>query len=227
MSLTDFLKAFSTHPTVLAYWLMAAISGGLGIHWAKTMWPPVVAMTLMGLLYPLAEYGLHRYVLHGRFLYKVPLTASLWKRIHFDHHRDPHDLRVLFGALYTTAPTIALIAFPVGWTVGGRAGAAAAFAAGSLIICFYEFCHCVQHLPYMPKSPFLQRIKRLHLAHHFHNETGNYGITGFVWDRVFRTLYEEAKDIQRSHTVFNLGYTRAEAERYPWVAELSKRPRGD
>ncbi len=99
MSLTDFLKAFFTHPTVLAYWLMAAISGGLGIHWAEAVWPPVVATTLIGLFYPLAEYGLHRYVLHGRFLYKVPLTASLWKRIHFDHHRDPHDLRVLFGAV--------------------------------------------------------------------------------------------------------------------------------
>jgi len=227
MSLTDFLKAFFTHPTVLAYWLMAAISGGLGIHWAEAVWPPVVATTLIGLFYPLAEYGLHRYVLHGRFLYKVPLTASLWKRIHFDHHRDPHDLRVLFGALYTTVPTLALVALPIGWTVGGRAGAAAAFAAGSLIICFYEFCHCVQHLHYMPKSPFLQRIKRLHLAHHFHNETGNYGITTSIWDRVFRTLYEEAKDIPRSPTVFNLGYTRAEAERYPWVTELSKSPRGD
>jgi len=134
---------------------------------------------------------------------------------------------VLFGALYTTVPTLALVALPIGWTVGGRAGAAAAFAAGSLIICFYEFCHCVQHLHYMPKSPFLQRIKRLHLAHHFHNETGNYGITSSIWDRVFRTLYEEAKDIPRSSTVFNLGYTRAEAERYPWVTELSKSPRGD
>jgi sterol desaturase/sphingolipid hydroxylase (fatty acid hydroxylase superfamily) len=227
MSLADFLKAFFTHPTVLAYWLMAAISGGLGIHWAEAVWPPVVATMLIGLLYPLAEYGLHRYVLHGRFLYKVPLTASLWKRIHFDHHRDPHDLRVLFGALYTTVPTIALVALPIGWTMDGRAGAAAAFAAGSLIICFYEFCHCVQHLHYTPKSPFLRRIKRLHLAHHFHNETGNYGITSFIWDRVFRTLYEEAKDIQRSSTVFNLGYTQAEAKRYPWVAELSKSPRGD
>lgn len=227
MSRADFLKVFFTYPAVLAYMLMAAISGGLSVHWAETVWPPVVAMTLIGLLYPVVWYGLHRYVLHGRFLYKVPLTAPLWKRIHYDHHQDPHDLSVLFGALYTTVPTIVLVAFPVGWAVGGRAGTSAAFAAGSLITCFYEFCHCVQHLHYMPKSLFLQRIKRLHLAHHFHNETGNYGITSFVCDRLFRTLYEEAKDIPRSSTVFNLGYTPAEAERYPWVAELSKSARGD
>src|SRR2546426_9135959 len=97
MSLTDFLKAFFTHPTVLAYWLMAAIGGGLAIHWAEAVWPPVVATTLMGLLYPLPGYGLHRYVLHGRVLFKGPLTPSLLERIPFDHHRDPPDLSVVFG----------------------------------------------------------------------------------------------------------------------------------
>jgi hypothetical protein len=39
---------------------MAAISGGLTIHWTERVWPPVVAVALAGLLYPLAEYGLHR-----------------------------------------------------------------------------------------------------------------------------------------------------------------------
>ena len=190
MSRADLLKAFFLDSTVLTYVVMAAVGGGLAVRWAGTVWPPLVAVALTALLYPLAEYGLHRCVLHGRFLYKARLTASLWKRIHFDHHRDPYDLRVLFGALYTTVPTIALITVPVGWAVGGRAGASAAFAAGSLIISLYEFCHCVQHLRYAPKSRFLQRIKRHHLAHHFHNEKGNYGITSVVWDRVFGTLYE-------------------------------------
>jgi sterol desaturase/sphingolipid hydroxylase (fatty acid hydroxylase superfamily) len=227
MSGADLLKAFFLDPTILTYVLMAAVSGGLAVCWAETVGPPVVAVALTALLYPLAEYGLHRYVLHGRFLYKARLTASLWKRIHFDHHRDPYDLRVLFGALYTTVPTIALITVPVGWAVGGRAGASAAFAAGSLIISLYEFCHCVQHLNYAPKSPFLQRIKRRHLAHHFHNERGNYGITSFAWDRVFGTLCERTTGVPRSATVFNLGYTAAEAKRYPWVAELSAGARRD
>jgi sterol desaturase/sphingolipid hydroxylase (fatty acid hydroxylase superfamily) len=227
MSRADLLKAFILHPTVLTYVLMAAVSGGLAVRWAGAVWPPLAAVALAALLYPLAEYGLHRYVLHGRFLYKGRFTASLWKRIHFDHHQNPHDLRVLFGALYTTVPTIALVTLPVGWAVGGRAGASAAFAAGSLIISLYEFCHCVQHLNYAPKSPFLQRLKRLHLAHHFHNETGNYGITSFAWDRVFGTLYEGTHGVRRSATVFNLGYTAAEAERYPWVADLSDGVRGE
>src|SRR2546429_642609 len=141
--------------------------------------------------------------------------------------QDPEVVRVLFGALYTTVPTIALVTVPVGWAVGGRAGAPAAFAAGSLIISLYEFCHCVQHLRYAPKSRFLQRIKRHHLAHHFHNERGNYGITSAVWDRVFGTLYERTTGVPPSATVFNLGYTAIEAKRYPWVAELSAGARRD
>ena len=64
-------------------------------------------------------------------------------------------------------------------------------------------------------------MKRLHLAHHFHNETGNFGITNFLWDRFFKTLYERPRDVPRSPTTFNLGYTEAEAEHYPWVADLS------
>jgi sterol desaturase/sphingolipid hydroxylase (fatty acid hydroxylase superfamily) len=134
---------------------------------------------------------------------------------------------VLFGALHTTLPTIVIATAPIGWLVGGPAGSFAAVATGLFTTCFYEFCHCVQHLNTKPKSAFLQRIKRLHLAHHFHNEQGNYGITNFVWDRLLGTYYDSPRQVSKSATVFNLGYTEAEAARYPWVAALSAGTRGD
>ena len=227
MSLGDLVKAYVTYPAVLVYLALAALAAGLALRWAEAWWSIAVAAALAGLVYPLVWYLLHRFVLHGRFLYKSRRTAAAWKRIHFDHHQDPHDLRVLFGALYTTLPTIALVTLPIGWLVGGPAGAAAAFFGGVATTLFYEFCHCVQHLNHAPKSRYLQRIKRLHLAHHFHNETGNFGITNFLWDRVFGTFYDKAKQLPRSPTVFNLGYTAAEAERYPWVARLSQGTRRD
>src|SRR5690606_38467083 len=74
-----------------------------------------VAVALGLIIYPLVWYTLHRWVLHGRYLYRDRRTAALWKRIHFDHHQDPYDLRVLFGALHTTLPTIALATAPIGW----------------------------------------------------------------------------------------------------------------
>jgi sterol desaturase/sphingolipid hydroxylase (fatty acid hydroxylase superfamily) len=222
MSRADLIRAYFTHPSVLVYLGLAVVAIAVAALTADSPWPPLAAAAVAALLYPLAEYLLHRFVLHGRYMYKIPFLATTWKRIHYDHHRDPNDLRVLFGALYTTLPTITVVALPVGWLVAGLPGAAAAFATGLLAFAFYEFCHCAQHLNFTPKSAFLRRIKQRHMAHHFHNESGNFGITSFLWDRVFGTLYETPKEVPRSPTVFNLGYTEEEAKRYPWVAELSQ-----
>jgi sterol desaturase/sphingolipid hydroxylase (fatty acid hydroxylase superfamily) len=227
MDLRDLVRVYFTYPAILSYLVLAAASAALALLWATGAWSLVAALAAAIVLYPLAWYLVHRFVLHGRFLYKRRATAAAWKRIHFDHHQDPNDLRVLFGALYTTLPTIALVTMPVGWLIGGAGGAAAAFAGGLATTCFYEFCHCVQHLNYAPRLASLKRLKRLHLAHHFHNETGNFGITNFVCDRLLGTYYGKVKDVPRSATVFNLGYTAEEARRYPWVAALSQGTRGD
>ena len=153
--------------------------------------------------------------------HKSKYTSALWKRIHFDHHQDPHDLLILFGAVYTTLPSIALAMLPVGYWIAGWPGASAAMGVGSLVYCFYEFCHCFEHLSYKPKYKILQRMKQLHLGHHFHSEQGNYGITNFLWDYVFQTYYHNKKRPPKSPTVFNLGYDEEMAKEYPWVAELS------
>ncbi|NNC72096.1 MAG: sterol desaturase family protein, partial [Sphingomonadaceae bacterium] len=144
-----------------------------------------------------------------------------WKRIHYDHHQDPNHLEVLFGALYTTLPTIVLMLTPIGWAIGGPGGAAMAVGVGLLTTCFYEFCHCIQHLKYKPKNKWLAKLKSSHMAHHFHDESGNFGITNFFWDRVFGTFYERPDRKEKSETVFNLGYTPEQAKQYPWVADLS------
>ena len=227
MSLRDLVRAFATYPSVHAYVGLAAVSLYLVLRWYEGWAPLAVAVGLSIVIYPLIWYALHRWVLHSQFLYKSPLTAKVWKRIHFDHHQDPHNLVVLFGALYTTIPTIAIVTMPIGYAVGGLAGAAMAFATGLLTTCFYEFSHCVQHLNTAPKTKFMKRIKQLHMWHHFHNEQGNFGITNFLWDRLGSTYYPKASAVPKSPTVFNIGYTAEMAERYPWVAQMSNNTRGD
>jgi sterol desaturase/sphingolipid hydroxylase (fatty acid hydroxylase superfamily) len=64
-------------------------------------------------------------------------------------------------------------------------------------------------------------MKKRHMAHHFHDEDGNYGITTFFWDKVFGTYYDRPERPVKSPTVFNLGYTEEVAKVYPWVSELS------
>ncbi|QPJ66871.1 MAG: sterol desaturase family protein [Candidatus Nitrohelix vancouverensis] len=221
MSFSDLVEAYFSYPAIRAYLFFALTGAVFTVVMTKDWLPVVIAVAVTPMAYALSWYLLHRFVLHGSFLYKSPRTASLWKRIHFDHHRDPNDLEVLFGALPTTLPTILMITLPVGGLIGGLNGAVAALTMGMLVTCFYEFCHCIQHLAYVPKSPTLKKMKKLHMAHHFHNENGNYGITNFWWDHLLGTFYAGAGDIPRSPTVFNLGYVGAEYERFPWVAELT------
>ncbi len=221
MTLRDLVRAYATYPAIQAYFLLALICIGALAFVPVPALPTALSALIAVAVYPLAWYLLHRFVLHGRYLYKSRHTASVWKRIHFDHHQHPNDLGVLFGALYTTLPTILLVTAPIGYVVAGPAGTLAAVAAGLLTTCFYEFCHCIQHLAYQPKNKTLQRMKRLHMAHHFHNEQGNYGITNFFWDRLLGTIYESPGQVARSATVRNLGYDGEEARRYPWVARMS------
>jgi sterol desaturase/sphingolipid hydroxylase (fatty acid hydroxylase superfamily) len=227
MSFRELAVAYSTYYAIDVYALLAVIGGTVAWYLGKSWVEPAESVAAVILLYPLAWYLIHRFILHSRWMYKFAWTAATWKRIHFDHHQDPHRLDVLFGALWTTLPTIALVTAPVGWVLGGIAGAAAALCVGLLLTCGYELGHCVQHLNYTPRYALLRRIKRLHLAHHFHNERGNYGIVSFLPDRIFGTYYDDARGAPKSATVFNLGYDRAAAARYPHVAALTGAPPRD
>jgi sterol desaturase/sphingolipid hydroxylase (fatty acid hydroxylase superfamily) len=229
MSLRQLVGAYLTHPAIRAYAVLFV--AGSGLAWFSGRQAGAARLLELGvpfaaavLMYPFAEYLLHRFVLHSRMLYRSPRTVALWKRIHYDHHTDPHDLDVLFGALHTTLPTIALVTLPTGAAIGGPAGAAAAFAAGVGCMLVYEFVHCVAHLAYTPRSAVLQRLKRQHLLHHFHTEHGNFGITSTLVDHLVGSYYAEPGARPRSETVFNLGYGEAERRRYPWLAQRSGVP---
>lgn len=221
MTFGQLVVAYFQYYAIQAYLLLTLAAGYVAFLYPTTLVRGSIAAVFAVAAYPLAWYLLHRYVLHSQWMYKSPLTAGAWKRIHYDHHQDPNHLEVLFGALYTTLPTIALVTVPIGFLIGGIGGAAVAFGAGLLTTCFYEFCHCIQHLAYKPRAKWLADMKARHMAHHFHDEKGNFGITNFVWDRLFGTFYDREDRPVKSETVFNLGYTNEIARVYPWVATKS------
>jgi sterol desaturase/sphingolipid hydroxylase (fatty acid hydroxylase superfamily) len=227
MGLKELVPAYVTYPTVQVYAALtvAAVWGAWRTGAADHPLGVAVSAVIAFLIYPMVWYVLHRFILHSRFLYRFPATAKLWKRIHFDHHQDPNRLDVLFGSLTNTIPTIAIATLPVGYAIAGWPGALSAFASGVATTLLYEFCHCIQHLNYQPKLAWLKRIKAQHMAHHFHNEQGNYGIISFWPDKLLGTAYE-LTDKPRSPTVHNLGYDKAEAARFPWVAALTGRVKG-
>jgi sterol desaturase/sphingolipid hydroxylase (fatty acid hydroxylase superfamily) len=69
-------------------------------------------------------------------------------------------------------------------------------------------------------------MKRHHLAHHFHNEAGNFGITTALMDRLCGTYYATRRAVPPSKHVFDLGYDDEQARIYPWIAGVAaERPR--
>jgi sterol desaturase/sphingolipid hydroxylase (fatty acid hydroxylase superfamily) len=221
MTFRELVVAYFQYYAIQAYLLLSLVMAYFAAKLVTNWGLAALGMFAAVAAYPLVWYLLHRWVLHGRWMFKSALTARSWKRIHYDHHQDPHHLEILFGALYTTLPPIVAFTAPIGYAVDGWGGAAAALCAGLLTTCFYEFCHCVQHLSYKPKAKWLAVMKARHMAHHFHDETGNFGITNFAVDKVFGTFYEREDRKVKSETVFNLGYTPEVATRYPWVAKLT------
>ena len=225
MVFRDLMWAYVTYPSIQIYF--ALLMGSIGLGFVIYPYAPVSEFRLLGsvvvtlLAYPFVEYTVHRFILHGRYLYRSPWTAALWKRIHYDHHQDPNDLSVLFGSATTTLPTIVVATVPIGLSLAGVAGVPLSFATGLACFMVYELCHCMQHLRINPKSKFLRRIKHHHVLHHFHNEQGNFGITSLICDRLFGSLYSSGEKVPASETVSNLGYQAEERLQYPWVAELS------
>ncbi len=227
MTLPELWQAYATYPAIQLYAATGLAAAAVALVIA-TGWTDIALPVLaVFVVYPIAWYLIHRFILHGRWLYKMDWSAALWKRIHFDHHQDPHKLEVLFGAPSNTLPTIALVTVPVGYAIAGWPGSAAALAAGLATTCVYEFIHCIQHLNYKPRSRLILRLKQDHMAHHFHNENGNYGITSFTPDRLLGTYYRRARDVPKSASVYNLGYDLEEARRYPRVMELTGAPPRD
>lgn len=227
MNLRQLWMAYLTYPTILLYFGLIVICAVLGLRLNPDTFQIVVPAITVVIVYPIAWYMIHRFILHGQWLYRNRLTAGLWKRIHFDHHQDPHLLDVLFGSPLNTIPTIAIIVMPIGYAIGGWPSSYAAITTGLVMTCIYEFFHCIQHLAYKPRWRWVAQMKQLHVLHHFHDEDGNYGITNYLPDRLFGSYYKDARARPRSSHVFNLGYTIAQAARFPWVMKLTGSPPRD
>jgi len=115
----------------------------------------VVALTL-------AEYAVHRFVLHGF----APIAHRL-------HHSNPD------GAVLTIFWQI-WICFALVYLIAGGA-----FVAGALVAyAWYLFVHhCAHHGPDKLPLPLLMH----HQSHH-RFATRNFGISTTLWDRVFGTM---------------------------------------
>jgi len=182
-------------------------------------WGMALAVLVSFVLLSLLEYLIHRWLLHNEIFYRHPVTARMWRHLHYAHHMSPTETGGMIGPPQYAIPVMLLVTLPLGWLIGGMAGAGGAAAVGFWAILAYEYSHGYAHLVTEPGSPYGRMLRHLHMLHHFHNEKGNFGVTSPVFDFVFGTYYTDPAKVARCPTARNLGYTSEVARRYPWAGE--------
>ena len=70
MTLRDLLVAYGSHPAIHIYLALSLASLACAVHFAAGPLRPLAAVAATLLAYPLVWYGLHRFVLHSRLLYR-------------------------------------------------------------------------------------------------------------------------------------------------------------
>jgi sterol desaturase/sphingolipid hydroxylase (fatty acid hydroxylase superfamily) len=194
--------------SVLAYAYALATSG---IFWA--LFSVVLGIVLM----PVVEFIVHKYVLHILVLAKTPATAQFWDRVHYAHHMEPKDPSVILAHPASTVLLVAVIG-TIAWAIGVRP--APIVGISFALFAFYEIVHFACHMDYDFESSYFRYRRQAHAIHHYIDENRNFGITSSVADRLLGTLVGDKKELKRSPTVRNLGYTGEFADRYPYL----KRP---
>jgi sterol desaturase/sphingolipid hydroxylase (fatty acid hydroxylase superfamily) len=213
--------AVMRHPdargAVVTYAGLAAVFFAYGLWTSGLLW--TLGAILLGIvLLPVVEFVTHKYVLHLLELARTPPTAAFWNRVHYAHHMDPKDTRVILAHPASVVLLVAVLAGLV-WLIG-LAPLAPVIAVSFALFAFYEIVHFACHMDGAIRSAYLNRRRQEHALHHYVDENRNFGITTALADRLFGTRIVDKKTLQRSPTARNLGYTGAFADRYPYL----KRP---
>ncbi len=163
----------------------------------------VLLFFVVGIItYMFSEYLTHRFVFHVKAP-KNALLLKLIKRLHYDHHKKPNDLKLLFLPIWYSLPslfTLSLIFF----VITGSLVATLSFTVGILFMFFvYEWKHYVAHRPFKPKTRFGKWLKKTHVLHHYKNENYWYGVSTPFVDVLFGTLKDE-KNVETSKTAKDL-----------------------
>jgi len=129
----------------------------------------------------LAEYALHRFVLHG---------VQPFKRWHGLHHERPQAY-IATPTLLTAGLFAGLILAPAWWLL--PAWLASALVLGVLVgYLAYILMHHAAHHGH-GASAALRRHKRWHALHHRAGSQACYGVSLPLWDHVFRSARPQVR----------------------------------
>ncbi|MFI4889088.1 MAG: sterol desaturase family protein [Steroidobacterales bacterium] len=125
-------------------------------------------------LWTLAEYWIHRVVLH-----RMPYFSPM----HGEHHADPMGL--IGTPTWISLPTLGAAVLLPAWALLGLNVGSGLFVG---VIGGYVWYGAVHHLiHHQPRFGALRELRVRHLRHHYFPQRGNFGVTTSLWDFVFGT----------------------------------------
>ncbi|WP_064093554.1 sterol desaturase family protein [Rossellomorea aquimaris] len=194
-------RDFFFFPDVLImFFVLFSICGVL--IWQRVTFITVITFIMGLIFFSFSEYLTHRFLFHLKPP-KNQMMLNFLKRIHYDHHKDPHDLHLLFLPIWYSLPNF-IILCSLFYVIFQNAEYALAFGGGLIsMLLMYEWKHYVAHRPIKPRTKFGRWVKKVHVLHHFKNENYWYGVSTPFVDVLFGTLKNE-KEVETSKTVKEL-----------------------
>ncbi|HLT36758.1 MAG TPA: sterol desaturase family protein [Enhygromyxa sp.] len=170
-----------------------------------TWWDLLIPVVILGVLWPVQEWVLHKYVLHLRpFELLGRRIDPYFAKKHRDHHAQPDYIPDIFLPARVIVP---LIPVTVGfWWLLMPTPALALTAmigyGGAALL--YEWVHYLTHTSVTPSTRWFRKVRRNHRYHHYKNERYWYGFVLPQVDALFGTD-PRPQDVETSATARNLG----------------------
>lgn len=180
---------------VMGVLFLIGIIYSIGFHFS---WLTVLIFIIGIIFFMFSEYVTHRFIFHIKAP-KNKLFLKFMKRIHYDHHMYPDDLKLLFLPIWYSIPNLGSLCIIYFW-ISRDLIQTIAFGSGLvLMLLVYEWKHYVAHRSIKPITKVGRHIKKLHILHHFKNENFWYGVSTPIFDGIFGTLKDE-KEVVTSNT---------------------------
>ncbi|ODG91407.1 fatty acid hydroxylase [Gottfriedia luciferensis] len=180
---------------VMGVLFLVGIIYSIGFHFS---WITVLIFIIGLIFFMFSEYVTHRFIFHIKAP-KNKLLLKFMKRIHYDHHTYPDDLKLLFLPIWYSIPNLGSLCI-IYFLISKDLIQTIAFGSGLVfMLLVYEWKHYVAHRPIKPITKVGRQIKKLHILHHFKNENFWYGVSTPIFDGIFGTLKDE-KEVVTSNT---------------------------
>ncbi|MBN8207734.1 sterol desaturase family protein [Bacillus sp. NTK071] len=191
---------FCLYPDIM---IMSFLLGASIIYLISHFTVQHLLFVLIGfLIFSVIEYTTHRFFFHLKTP-KNPVLLKVLQRLHYDHHKDPNNLHLMFLPIWYTIPQFLLISYFI-YLITHQLGSSVAVGLGLMfMLLFYEWKHYIAHQPIVPRTKFGKWLKKTHLLHHYKNENYWYGVTNPFVDIILGTFKDE-KTVDKSKTAKSL-----------------------